>query len=91
MTLPIWKSSGSGVRVLILGSIVTRGCRRRWQSGAGCYHQGMNRMIALDAFNGAVLWSLEIPDLRRVNIPRDSANWCADESHVFAAVRIGCG
>jgi outer membrane protein assembly factor BamB len=45
----------------------------------------MNRMIALDAFNGAILWSLEIPDLRRVNIPRDCANWCADEDHVYAA------
>lgn len=55
--------------------------------GGRLFHQGMNRMIALDAFNGAVLWSLEIPDLRRVNIPRDSANWCADDSHVFAAVK----
>ena len=55
--------------------------------GGRLFHQGMNRMIALDAFNGAVLWSLEIPDLRRVNIPRDSANWCADETHVYAAVK----
>ncbi|MCA9139810.1 MAG: PQQ-binding-like beta-propeller repeat protein [Planctomycetales bacterium] len=55
--------------------------------GGRLFHQGMNRMIALDAFNGAVLWSLEIPDLRRVNIPRDSANWCADQSHVYAAVK----
>lgn len=55
--------------------------------GGRLFHQGMNRMIALDAFNGAVLWSLEIPDLRRVNIPRDSANWCADESSVYAAVK----
>ena len=55
--------------------------------GGRLFHQGMNRMIALDAFNGAVLWSLEIPDLRRVNIPRDSANWCADTSYVYAAVK----
>ncbi|QEF97110.1 Outer membrane protein assembly factor BamB [Stieleria maiorica] len=55
--------------------------------GGRLFHQGMNRMIAVDAFNGAVLWSLEIPDLRRVNIPRDSANWCADESNVYAAVK----
>ncbi len=55
--------------------------------GGRLFHQGMNRMIALDAFNGAVLWSLEIPDLRRVNIPRDCANWCADRDHVFAAVK----
>lgn len=51
------------------------------------YHQGMNRMIALDAFNGSVLWSLEIPDLRRVNIPRDCGNWCADQSFVYAVTR----
>jgi outer membrane protein assembly factor BamB len=55
--------------------------------GGRLFHQGMNRMIALDAFNGAVLWSLEIPDLRRVNIPRDCANWCADQQHVYAATR----
>lgn len=54
--------------------------------GGRLFHQGMNRMVALDAFNGAVLWSLEIPDLRRVNIPRDSSNWCADASHVYVAV-----
>ena len=55
--------------------------------GGRLFHQGMNRMIALDAFNGAVLWSLEIPDLRRVNIPRDCANWCGDEKNVYAAVK----
>ncbi|MFK8112241.1 MAG: PQQ-binding-like beta-propeller repeat protein [Rubripirellula sp.] len=52
--------------------------------GGRLFHQGMNRMIALDAFNGTVLWSLEIPDLRRVNIPRDCGNWCADAKHVYA-------
>ena len=36
------------------------------------FHQGMNRIIALDSYNGAVLWSLEIPALRRVNMPRDA-------------------
>ena len=55
--------------------------------GGRLFHQGMNRMIALDAFNGAVLWSLEMPDLRRVNIPRDSANWCADQQQVYAVTR----
>jgi len=53
--------------------------------GGRLFHQGMNRMIALDAFNGAILWSLEIPDLRRVNIPRDCGNWCADRDRVYAA------
>jgi outer membrane protein assembly factor BamB len=53
--------------------------------GGRLFHQGMNRMVALDAFNGAILWSLEIPDLRRVNIPRDCGNWCADRDQVYAA------
>ena len=53
--------------------------------GGRLFHQGMNRMVALDAFNGAILWSLEIPDLRRVNIPRDCGNWCADRERVYAA------
>ncbi len=53
--------------------------------GGRLFHQGMNRMIAMDAFNGAILWSLEIPDLRRVNIPRDCGNWCADRDRVYAA------
>ena len=51
------------------------------------YHQGMDRMIALDQYNGTVAWSLEIPDLRRVNIPRDSSNWCADSDRLYMAVR----
>lgn len=54
--------------------------------GGRLFHQGMNRMVAVDAFNGAILWSLEIPDLRRVNIPRDSGNWCADGDRIYAAV-----
>ena len=55
--------------------------------GGRLFHQGTNRMVALDAFNGAILWSLEIPDLRRVNIPRDCGNWCADRERVYAATR----
>ncbi|MEM7384584.1 MAG: LamG-like jellyroll fold domain-containing protein [Verrucomicrobiota bacterium] len=51
------------------------------------FHQGMNRMIALDAYNGTVLWALEIPDLRRVNIPRDASNWCADDDQVYVAIK----
>ncbi len=54
------------------------------------YHQGMNRLIALDAYNGAVLWSMEIPDLRRVNLPRDASNWCADENFVYVAIKDKC-
>jgi outer membrane protein assembly factor BamB len=54
------------------------------------FHQGLNRMVALDSYNGVVLWSHEIPALRRVNMPRDSGNWCADSSHLFVAVQDRC-
>lgn len=51
------------------------------------FHQGMNRMAALDAYNGTVLWTLEIPDLRRVNLPRDASNWCADRERLYVALK----
>lgn len=50
------------------------------------FHQGLNRMCGLDAYNGAMLWMLEVPGLRRVNIPRDGSNWCADEEQVYVAI-----
>jgi len=54
------------------------------------FHQGLDRIIALDAYNGAVLWSLEVPGLLRVNMPRDASAWCADEDHLYVAVRDKC-
>ena len=59
-------------------------------AGGRLFHQGMNRMIALDAYNGAVLWSLEIPDLRRVNMPRDASNWCTDGNALYVIVKDRC-
>lgn len=50
------------------------------------FHQGLNRMCGLDAYNGAMLWMLEVPGLRRVNIPRDGSNWCADPDRIFVAI-----
>jgi outer membrane protein assembly factor BamB len=52
--------------------------------------QGLHRLIALDAHNGTILWTLEIPRLERFNIPRDSSNWCADEETLFVAVEEHC-
>ena len=49
--------------------------------------QGLERIIALDSYNGSVLWSLEIPGFLRFNVPRDSGNWCADRDNVYAVVR----
>ena len=49
--------------------------------------QGLHRVIAVDAFNGSILWSLEIPDLERFNMPRDCGNWCADRDFLYIAIR----
>ncbi len=54
------------------------------------YHQGLNRIMAVDSYNGFFLWSLEIPQLRRVNIPRDASNVCADDDSLYLAVRDAC-
>lgn len=59
-------------------------------TGGRLYLQGLDRVIALDAYNGMVLWNLEIPGAARFNMRHDSANWCADEHHVFLAVRDRC-
>ncbi|MDH3585290.1 MAG: PQQ-like beta-propeller repeat protein, partial [Phycisphaerae bacterium] len=58
--------------------------------GGRLFVQGLHRIAALDAYNGTVLWGLEIPPLQRFNMPRDSSNWCADENHVFAAIKDRC-
>ena len=55
--------------------------------GGRLFHQGMDRLVALDANNGTVLWGLDIPDVRRLNMPRDASNWCADERHLYLAVK----
>jgi outer membrane protein assembly factor BamB len=48
--------------------------------------QGLQRLLALDAYNGTVLWSLEIPELGRFNMPRDCGNWSADNNFVYVAI-----
>ncbi len=52
--------------------------------------QGLRRLVALDAYNGSVLWALEIPEIERFNLPRDCSNWCADDRSVYAAIRGRC-
>ena len=54
------------------------------------FHQGMSRMVALDAYNGSILWSLEIPALQRVNLPRDAGNWCTDSDALYVAIQEKC-
>ena len=52
--------------------------------------QGLNRIITLDAYNGTVLWSRELPEIQRFNMPRDSSNWAANREYLFAAINGEC-
>ncbi len=52
--------------------------------------QGLHRLIGVDAFNGTILWSLEIPPLERFNMPRDCGNWCGDDNWIYAAIKGHC-
>ena len=52
--------------------------------------QGHDRIIAQDAYNGTILWSMEIPHLRRTNIPRNTGNASVSGDRVFVAVRDRC-
>jgi outer membrane protein assembly factor BamB len=52
--------------------------------------QGMGRVAAMDAYNGTILWTVEIPRLQRYNILRDTSNWCADADSVYLAYDQQC-
>ena len=52
--------------------------------------QGDRRLFGLDAYNGTMRWTLQIPDLRRANVPRDASNMAADDEALYVAVRDAC-
>jgi len=51
---------------------------------------GNDRIIAQDAYNGTIIWSVELPGLLRNNIPRNTGNACANDASVFVAMRDRC-
>ena len=59
-------------------------------TGGRLFVQGLNRILALDAYNGTVLWSRELPEIQRFNMPRDSSNWAANRESLFAAIDGEC-
>lgn len=72
--------------------MIDRGCRNPQPLSVNgvLFNEGLNRLSAQDAYNGRIYWSLEIPKLIRVNIPRDTSNTCADEGSLYVAVRDTC-
>lgn len=59
-------------------------------AGGRLYLQGLKRLIGMDAHNGTILWSRELPEVVRFNVPRDCSNWCADEDNLFVAAGGRC-
>ncbi len=47
--------------------------------------QGLERIAAIDAYNGTILWTRVIPGFIRMNVVRDCANWAADDRYLYAA------
>ncbi len=49
-----------------------------------------NRVIAVDAYNGTVLWNVAVPESRRVGALRDCGHMVAAEDVVYVAARDRC-
>ncbi len=72
--------------------MLDRGCRKPapLSTNGRLFIQGDRRIFGLDAYNGTILWTLEIPALRRVNIPRDSGNMAASNDYLHVALGNKC-
>lgn len=51
---------------------------------------GDNRVLAVDAYNGTVLWDLELPTSRRVGASKDSGNVVATSDYVYITAEDRC-
>ncbi len=51
---------------------------------------GDERVIVLDAYNGARLWDVEIPGSRRLGVFLDTSNMAVDEERLFVACGDRC-
>ena len=59
-------------------------------SGGIMYVQGDDRIFGMDAYNGSILWTVEIPELIRTNVKSDSTNMVCDDKNLYAAVGDSC-
>ena len=49
-----------------------------------------NRVIAMDAYNGAKLWDVEVPNYRRVGANRDAGNMVVTDEYLYVAAEGKC-
>jgi len=58
--------------------------------GGRLFVQGNERVFAVDAYNGTVLWSREIPGFRRIAAMRDTGNMAAAGERLFLVAGDKC-
>ncbi|MBN2376271.1 MAG: PQQ-binding-like beta-propeller repeat protein [Sedimentisphaerales bacterium] len=69
---------------------------RHWRPAGPLYKAGRmivigdNHLYCSDAYNGAKLWDLAIPDSTRIAILRDAGWVVVDSNYIFAAAADGC-
>lgn len=51
---------------------------------------GENRIIAVDAYNGTILWDVEVPDYRRVGANKDAGNMVVTDDLLYVATENSC-
>ncbi len=51
---------------------------------------GENRVIAMDAYNGATLWDVEVPNYTRVGANRDAGNMVVTDDYLYVATEDKC-
>ena len=54
------------------------------------YIPGDNRIIAADAYNGAILWNNTVDNFRRLAAPRDASNMSLTDDYLYAAAESRC-
>ncbi|MCP4641903.1 MAG: PQQ-binding-like beta-propeller repeat protein [bacterium] len=69
---------------------------RHWEPVAPLYKDGrlfvpgFDRIVCCDAYNGARLWDLEVPNAARIAMMRDAGYLALDETILFVAVKGAC-
>ena len=54
------------------------------------FHQGMNYVWGIDAYNGLILWERKIPGALRDRLSNTSSNMCATSARLFVATGTEC-
>ncbi len=59
-------------------------------AGGYLFVEGYRVLFGMDAYNGTILWTLQIPTLRRANMPRDGSNMVTTGDLLYLAMGSFC-